>query len=127
MDLAFVDKLAKDNNGVKYLLVRQDIFGGTVDAKGMTTKNSKETVKILSKMITKKEPTKKILLDQGREITGDSKNFCVAEGIHVYSTMSEAKATFAEGTIKSLKKILHRHMEEHGYKSIHNCVSLSGY
>ena len=24
MDLAYVDKLAKDNNGVKYLLVRQD-------------------------------------------------------------------------------------------------------
>ena len=35
MDLAYVDKLAKDNNGLKYLLVRQDLFGRTVDAKGM--------------------------------------------------------------------------------------------
>ena len=26
MDLAYVDKLAKDKNGVKYLLVRQDLF-----------------------------------------------------------------------------------------------------
>ena len=26
MDLAYVEKLAKDNNGVKYLLVRQDLF-----------------------------------------------------------------------------------------------------
>ena len=26
MDLVYVDKLAKDNNGVKYLLVRQDLF-----------------------------------------------------------------------------------------------------
>ena len=26
-DLAYVDKLAKDNNDVKYLLVRQDLFG----------------------------------------------------------------------------------------------------
>ena len=33
MDLAKVDKLAKDNNGVKYLLVRQDLFDKTVDAK----------------------------------------------------------------------------------------------
>ena len=32
MDLAYVDKLAKDNNGVKYLLVRQDLFVRTVDA-----------------------------------------------------------------------------------------------
>ena len=33
MDLAYVDKLAKDNNGVRYLLVRQDLFNRTVDAK----------------------------------------------------------------------------------------------
>ena len=38
MDLAYVDKLAKDNNGVKYLLVRQDLFHRTVDAKGMKKK-----------------------------------------------------------------------------------------
>ena len=29
MDLAYVDKLAKDTNGVKYLLVRQDLFDKT--------------------------------------------------------------------------------------------------
>ena len=33
MELAYVDKLAKDNNGVKYLLVRQDLFDRTVDEK----------------------------------------------------------------------------------------------
>ena len=32
MHLAFVDKSAEDNNGVKYLLVRQDMFDRTVDA-----------------------------------------------------------------------------------------------
>ena len=32
MDLAYVDKLVKDNNGVKYLLVRQDLSDRTVDA-----------------------------------------------------------------------------------------------
>ena len=31
MDLAYNDKLAKDNNGVKYLLVGQDLFDRTVD------------------------------------------------------------------------------------------------
>ena len=38
MDLAYVDKLAKDNNGVKYLLVREDLFDRTVDAKEMKKK-----------------------------------------------------------------------------------------
>ena len=41
MDLGDVDKLSKDNNGVKYLLVREDLFDRTVDAKGMKTKDSK--------------------------------------------------------------------------------------
>ena len=40
MDLAYVDNLAKENNGVKYLLVRQDLFDRTVKAKGMKTKDS---------------------------------------------------------------------------------------
>ena len=38
MDLAYVHKLANDNNGVKYLLVRQEMFDRTVDAKGMKRK-----------------------------------------------------------------------------------------
>ena len=53
MDLAQVDKPAKDNNGVKYLLVRQDQFDRTVDAKGMKTKDSKGTVRAFLSMITK--------------------------------------------------------------------------
>ena len=60
MDLANVDKLSKDNNDVKYLLVRQDLFERTVDAKGMKTKDSKETVKTFSKMITKKNRPKNL-------------------------------------------------------------------
>ena len=42
MDLAYVDKLAKENIGVKYLLVCQDLFDRTVNAKGMKTKDSQE-------------------------------------------------------------------------------------
>ena len=55
MDLAYVDKLSKDNSCVKYWLVRQDLFDRTVDAKGMKLKDSKESVKSFSKMITKKK------------------------------------------------------------------------
>ena len=44
---------------------------------------------------------------------------CKAEGIQVYSTISETKATFAERTIRSPKNILYRYMEDNGYKYIH--------
>ena len=113
MDLAYVDKLAKDNNGVKYLVVRQDLFDRTVDTKGMKTEDSKETVKTFSEMITKKNRPKK-WVDQGTEIDGEFNNFCNAEGIEIYSTMSETKATFAEPTKLSFKNFLYRHMEVYG-------------
>ena len=59
-DLVYLDKLAKDNNGVKYLLVRQDLFERTVDAKGMKSKDSKETVRAFLSMITNKNRPKKM-------------------------------------------------------------------
>ena len=68
MDLAYVDKLAKGSNGVKYLLVRRDFFDGTVNAKGMKTKDSQETVKDFSSMITKRNRPKKDLGWQGDRI-----------------------------------------------------------
>ena len=55
------------NNGVKYLLVRQGLFDRTVNARGMKTKDSQETVKAFSSMITKKNLPKKIWVDTGTE------------------------------------------------------------
>ena len=119
MDLAYVDKLAKENNGVKYLLVRQDLFDRTTNAKGMKTKDSQETMKAFSSMLTERNRPKKIWVDKGTEFAGAFKKFCAAEGIQIYSTMSETKTAFAERTIRSLKNILYRYMEDFGYKYIH--------
>ena len=119
MDHAYVDKLAKENTCVNYLLVRQDLFHRTVNAKGMKTKDTQETVKTFSSMITKRNRPKKIWVDKGIEFARVFKKFCAAEGIQVYSTMSETKATFAERTIRALKNILYRYMEDFGYKYIH--------
>ena len=83
MDLAYVDKLAKKNNAVKYLLVRQDLFDRTVNAKGMKTKVSQETVKAFSSMITKKSRPKKIWVDKGTQFAGAFKKFCAAEAIQI--------------------------------------------
>ena len=85
----------------------------------MKTKDSKETVKIFSKKITKKNRPKKRWVDQGTEFAGEFKKFCSAEGIEIYSTMSETKGAFAERTIRSLKNILYCYFEDYGYKYIH--------
>ena len=124
MDMAYVDKLAKDNNGVKYLLVRQNLFDRTVDAKGMKTKDSNETVGAFLTMITKKNRPKKIWVDKGTEFAGEFEKLCKAEGIQIYSTMNETKAAIAERTIRSLKNTLYRYMENNGYKYIHKLTQL---
>ena len=49
---------------------------------------------------------------------------CKAEGIQVYSTISETKATFAERTMRSAKNILYRYMEDNGYKYIHKLTQI---
>ena len=55
-------------------------------------------------MITKKNRPKKNRVDKGTEFAGEFKKLCKAEGIQIYSKMSETKAAFAERTIRSLKK-----------------------
>ena len=119
IELAYVDKLAKQNNGVKFLLVCQDLFDRTVNAKEMKTKGFQETVKAFSSMITKTNRPKNIWVDKVAEFAGAFIKFCTAEGIQVYSTMSETKAVFAERTIRSLKNILYSYMEDFEYKYIH--------
>ena len=85
----------------------------------MKTRDSQETVKAFSSMITEKNRRKMIWVDKGTKIAGTVIKFCAAEWIHVYSTMSESKAALAERTILSLKNILYRCMEAFGYKYIH--------
>ena len=54
MDRAYVNKLATGNNGVKYLLDRQDLFERPVDAKGIEANDSKRTSRSFLSVITKK-------------------------------------------------------------------------
>ena len=58
------------------------------------------------------------MVDKGTEFAGEFKKLCKAEGLQIYSIMSETKAAFAERTIRSLKNILYRYMEDNGYKYI---------
>ena len=90
MDLAFVGKLFKDNNGLKYLLVRQDLFDGTIEAKGVKTKVSKARVfltfrRVFLTLITKNERRpKRIWFDNEQNLQERLKN---------YSKLKEYKIT----------------------------------
>ena len=75
MDLAYVDKLARDKNDVKFLLVLQDLFDRTADAKGMKTEDSKVTVHAFWFWLQKNRP-KKLWVNKGPNVAGDFKKLC---------------------------------------------------
>ena len=80
----------------------------------MISKVSKETVRAFLSMFTKRNRPQKIPVDKGTEFAREFKKLCKAEGIQIYSTMSETKAAFAERTKRSLNIILYRYMRDNG-------------
>ena len=114
--MAFVDKLASQNNGIKYLLVVVDIFLRFVRVQTTKTKYAKDTLQAFRIMISRKNTPEKLWVDKGTEYWGTFKKICKEKDIEVYSTMSETKAAFAERAIQSLKHIIYRYIEDHGKK-----------
>ena len=101
MALAFVDKLASQNNGVKYLLVAVDIFLRFVRVHTMKTKNATDTLLAFKKVFSRKTIFFK---------------YCKEKDIEVHSTMSETKSAFAETVIQSFKHIICRYIVDHAAK-----------
>ena len=65
-----------------------------------------------------KSRPKKIWGDNGTKVADEFKKFCEAEAIPIYSTMSEPNAAFGDRTIRFVKNILYRDMEDYGFKYI---------
>ena len=91
IDVAYVDKLAKYNHGVKYLLVAVDVLSRKLRVEPMRSKTAGETAKTFARMITKEKP-EKVWSDKGTEFKGAFKRFCELNNIETYTTHSEAKS-----------------------------------
>ena len=75
MDLAFVDKLASQNNGAKYLLIALDIFSRFVRVQTLKTKYAKDTLQAFKKMISRKNTPGKLWVDKRQNMGELKKNF----------------------------------------------------
>ena len=71
MDLVNADELAKGNKSVNNFLLRQDLLGGSVDAKIKKTKDSKATVRAFSNKTPKKKRPEMFLVHKGRDFAGE--------------------------------------------------------
>ena len=75
IDVAYVDKLAKYNQGVKYLLVAVDVLSRKLRVEPMRFNSAEETAKSFARMIKKKKPQKD-WSDKGTEFRGAFERFC---------------------------------------------------
>ena len=71
---------------------------------------------VLLSLITQQKQPREIWVDNGTDIAWEFKKSCKAEGLQIYSTMSDTKATFAERTKRQLKNIAYCYIEDYGYK-----------
>ena len=118
LEKAYVDNLTNDNNVVKYLLVRQDVFDITVDADGKKANGSKETLRAILPWGQKKS-IQRNLCPKEQNLPESFKKICKAEAIQSNFTMNETNAAFAARTIRSLKTTFYLYMEDYGCKYIH--------
>ena len=98
LDLVHVDKLAKYNRNIKYLLVAVDCLSRYLRVEPMKTKYATEAAEAFKKMIKNKQP-KKVLVDDGTEFLGAFEQLCTKRGNHLYSTFSEKNHLLQRGTL----------------------------
>ena len=111
LDLAYVDKLAKENKDVKYLLVAVDCLSRYLRVEPLKSKYATTTADAFKKMIKHKQP-KKVWVDAGTEFKGSFSTLCQKNDIEVYKTFSEEKSAFAERNIRSLKNLIYKYLED---------------
>ena len=111
LDLAHVDKLAKYNRNIKYILVAVHCLSRYLRVEPLQTKYATETAEAFQEMIKIRQP-EKVWVDDGKEFLGAFKQLCNKRGFHLYSTFSAKKSAFAERNIRSLKEIIYRYLEE---------------
>ena len=105
-DLADMQAIAKENNGVHYLLTVIDVFSKFAWVIPVKNKGSKEMVEAFKILLVKSNPRKpqKLQTDAGKEfVNNDVQKFLKTEGIHFFVSHSDQKAAVVERFNRTLK------------------------
>ena len=93
-----MDKPAKYNRNVKYLLVAVDCLSRYLRVEPLKTNYATETASAFKKLIKNKQP-QEVWIDDGTEFLGAFKTLFNKRKIHLYSTFSEKSLHSQRGTI----------------------------
>ncbi|VDI72560.1 Hypothetical predicted protein [Mytilus galloprovincialis] len=116
IDLADMQSLNKDNDGIRFLLVAVDLFSRFAWVVPLKDKTGKEVEKALAIILDEVSP-KKIRSDAGTEF----KNKWITKllkhkNIYHHITLNEVKANYVERLNKTLKSMIYRYLAKHKSK-----------
>ena len=106
MDLMVVEKFSKQNKNYKYILIVLDIFSRFAWAHPLKSKTGREVADALRDIFTKshRKPSR-IWSDDGTEFFNSQvQGLLRKNGITLYSTFNEPKASIAERFIRTLRR-----------------------
>ena len=111
MDLAGVSNLAKDNDGVKFLLVIIDLFSRYLWVNPLKGKTHQDVLNGLIEILKDNRKPEAVCSDKGSEFANRwVKKFMRDFKIYYFTSQNETKANYAEHVIRSLQSLIYRYM-----------------
>ena len=107
-DLSDVNNIAKENDGIRYLLFVIDIFSRFLWVKPLKDKTAKSVLDALKEVFKMRKPVR-LRVDKGSEFVNRwVKKYLKDNDIHLFVTQSSKKANYAERVIKTFRLLLWR-------------------
>ena len=122
MDLMDMSSLAKDNDGVVFVLLAIDIFSRFVNVQPLKSKQGKDVVTALKIIFEEGRIPDKIRTDKGSEFVNRwFKAYLKEKNVIHFVTHNEVKANYAERAIKTIKgKIFKFFTQKQTYRYVDN-------
>ena len=107
-DLAFVQDVAKENDGVNYLLLVNDVFSKFLWVRPMENKTACSLVQAFNSILSKKRKPEKLRTDKVTEFVNESfQQYLKKQEIQFYTAKNEPKAAVVERVNRTLKSKLY--------------------
>ena len=102
--------MAKENDGVNYLLVVIDVFSKFLWVRSMKNKNAQSLVQTFDSILSEKRKPEKLRTDKGTEFINESfQQYLKKQGIQFYTATNEPKAAVVKRVNRTLKSKLYRY------------------
>ena len=121
-DLMDVQSHAKENKGIRYILIVIDAFSRFLWTRPLQSKKSDDIISAFDDIWDKTDPPRRLRTDGGSEFTNKRvQAYFGQHNVFHYVTQSQHKAYFAERVIKTLRSIMSRYLIQ---KNTHEYLSV---